>query len=114
MGCVYSKPTSALPGTVHTVSSVRPHVDATSATKPCATTSVLPTIRLDSFSTSPAAPVTFTNEYSSLSLTATAALAGMVHGVVVHTARDAPASSTDACSAGKPFGIDPETNGNAT
>ena len=114
MGCVYWKPTSALPGTVQMCSSVKPSVFCRSVIKPFATTRVLPTIRADSLSSSPAVPVTLTNEYSSLSFTATAALAGMVHGVVVHTASDAP-STASLCSAGKASGSSSSvTSGKAT
>ena len=114
MGCVYSKPTSALPGTVHTVSSVRPHVLATSRSQALRHDQRLAHHPARLLLAAARRSRHLRRIASSLSLTATAALAGMVHGVVVHTARDAPASSTARCSAGKPAGEGSGDRGNAT
>eukprot|EP00982_Pelagococcus_subviridis_P015706 31419-Pelagococcus_subviridis.AAC.24 len=79
--------------------------------------SVLPTIAAASLegasSFVAATPVTSQREYESLSLTATAAFAGIVHGVVVHTARLA-FFSFSLCSAGKFAASSSALIGNAT
>ena len=104
----YVHPSSCAPVTVVMVSSVTLSFCATSATNPVATTNVFPMnldasdelnasdASSDASATSPTttSPTTLTSEYSNASFTATAAFAGMVHGVVVHTAKEADANSS--------------------